>query len=295
MKSDAPLTPIRFRSPDDIANHPRYESARNLYIQEHTGLYNREILANRVLMEATRIVLFTIVICQHACFDLDRRETWLTIGRLREVMGQWGLGSPRQIETLVARLIETGYLKQRPCPVDRRSKLLEPTAKMLAHDQAWLKVYYAPLNHLYPDGPYGPAMRGDPDFQLAQRRVALSHSDGGAQMMMNHPATMLFLMRSSGQIILLELLKAVQAKLSDGAGEAFYTALAERCGVSRTHVRTLLKDAEAASLVRLSGRGGLEVKILPPLWADFDRFNAEAMSTHDLICRQALAAMGRPF
>ena len=295
VNSDLPSTSIWFRSPDDIAKHPRYESARNIYIQEHTGLYNREILANRVLIEATRIVLFTMVICQHASFDLDRRETWLTMGRLREGMVQWGLGSPRQIETLVARLVQMGYLKQQPCLIDRRVKLLEPTTKMLAHDQAWLKIYYAPLDHLYPDGPYGLAMRGDPDFQLAQRRVAFSHSDHGAQMMKSHPATMLFLMRSSGQIILLELLKAVQARPPGGAGEAFYTALAERCGVSRTHVRTLLEEAEAAGLVRLSGRGGLQVEILPPLWADFDRFNAESMSIHDLICRQALAAMGRPF
>jgi hypothetical protein len=67
-----------------------------------------------------------------------------------------------------------------------------------------------------------------------------------------------------------------------------YTDIGERFGVSRTHVRSLLQDAEQAGLVALPGQGGRLVELKAAVLRAFDRFLADSMSGHDLLHRIAL-------
>ncbi|MGH6715235.1 MAG: hypothetical protein ACREDC_03485, partial [Bradyrhizobium sp.] len=73
--------------------------------------------------------------------------------------------------------------------------------------------------------------------------------------------------------------------------ELSYSDIGDRFGVSRTHVRKLLQDAERASLVQLSGQGERLVALKPAMLSAFDRFVAEGMSGHDLLFGIALSRM----
>jgi len=66
--------------------------------------------------------------------------------------------------------------------------------------------------------------------------------------------------------------------------------LGGRFGVSRTHVRELLEEAEQMDLVRLSKGSGRYVELLPPVLQAFDRLVADAMSGFDLCYQLALRA-----
>ena len=68
-------------------------------------------------------------------------------------------------------------------------------------------------------------------------------------------------------------------------------ALGDRFGVSRTHVRNLLLEAEQMGLVRLSKGRNRSVEMRPQLVQAFDRFIADGMSGHDLCYRLALQAV----
>jgi DNA-binding FadR family transcriptional regulator len=67
-----------------------------------------------------------------------------------------------------------------------------------------------------------------------------------------------------------------------------YSDLGERFGVSRTHVRELLEEAEQMGLVRLTKGRGRFVELMPPLLQAFDRLIADAMSGFDLCYQLAL-------
>jgi anti-sigma factor RsiW len=54
----------------------------------------------------------------------------------------------------------------------------------------------------------------------------------------------------------------------DDAGVPYADA-SDRFGVSRTHVRSLMETAQAAGLVKLIGRGGRRVEIVPRFWASY--------------------------
>jgi DNA-binding IclR family transcriptional regulator len=77
-----------------------------------------------------------------------------------------------------------------------------------------------------------------------------------------------------------------------------YADVADRFGVSRTHVRQLLVAAEEAGLVKLHARGGRRVELLPRLWSSYDRSIAGGMYLHDMIyvaaARQHVAAALTP-
>lgn len=184
----------------------------------------------------------------------------------------------------MARLIHTDILESVESKRDRRFRILTPTPKMLALDQGWLTANYRPLHVMFPDPGYGPLVDGDPDVQRAHRLVANEFFGLGAKVLAGNPAIMLFMMRDAGIMVLIKLIQMAGNRHGPSEGLS-YADIGARFGVSRTHVRQLLQDAEQAGLVALSGRGGRFVELKPPVLEAFDRFLAEGMSGHDLMYR----------
>ena len=206
-------------------------------------------------------------------------------------MALFGLASGRQIDHLIGRLCAVGYMELRPSDQDRRVRILSPTEKLRAHDRDWLAAHYAPLTVLYPQHDYGLVMQRDPDFQAVHRRVCMPFVPLGAKVLLSVPDMLLFLDRAAGYMVIAALLQAAMAEGDPPHAAVPYADIGERFGVSRTHVRRLLVTAEEAGLVKLHGRGGHRVEILPRLWSSHDRGIAGGMYMHDMIY---LAATRRP-
>src|SRR5262249_48311966 len=94
---------------------------------------------------------------------------------------------------------------------------------------------------------------------------------------------MLFFNRAAGYPVIAALLQAAMRAGNDPHAAVPYGEVGDRFGVSRTHVRKLLIAAEEARLVKLHGRGGHGVEILPRLWSRHDRGIAAGMYLHDMI------------
>jgi hypothetical protein len=278
-------------SPDDILVHPRFAAARTAFVEAVLGLYEGDALLNRLLLEAARQITFNMIVSLYFRYDEDDRATWPTMRALKEQMTVFGLSSPRRIEDLVARLVDLGYLETWPSMRDGRVRILTPTAKMISLDQDWLTALYRPLHVMFPDPGYREVIERDPAFQRAQRLVALGFSAHGSQIMAGNPDIMLFMNRDAGMTILTKLLQMFDAAGGNAVEKLSYTDIGARFGVSRTHVRTLLHDAEQAGLVSLSGQGGRLVELKPAIIRAFDRFIADSMSGHDLLYRIALSRM----
>jgi hypothetical protein len=190
---------------------------------------------------------------------------------------------------LVSRLVHSGFLELRPSERDGRVRLLTPTAKMMALDREWLAAHYVPLHVMFPDAGYAQPVGRDPAFQRAHRPVALGFSAHGAKVMARNPAMMRYMGRDAGMLILFKLIHMTAA--GGVTEELSYTDLGARFGVSRTHVRMLLQDAEQSGDMALSGRGGRRVELKASILQAFDNFIADSMSGHDLIFRQTMERM----
>ncbi len=182
---------------EDILENPRFPDARKLYLDRFLGVYGHDPFLVRLLIESGRFLVYHLAVVLDAGQDPARRETWFTIGRLKQQIVASGLGaSARQVDHLVARLREVGFLDVVPSDKDRRLRLLKPTAKMLAHDRDWLAAHYAPLTLLCPHNDYGPVMRRDPAFQVLHRRAAMAFWPLGMKLLASVPDMMLFFYRA---------------------------------------------------------------------------------------------------
>lgn len=271
-------------SQDELLAHPRFPDARKLYLDRFLDVYGADPFMVRLLIESGRFLVYQMAVVLQAGQDPDDRATWFTIGHLKQQLAQLGMGaSPRQIDHLVARLREVGFLESLPCGRDRRVRVLKSTERMLAHDRDWLAAHYAPLTVLCPHNDYGPVMRRDPAFQIVHRRTAMAFWPLGIRILLSVPDMMLFFDRIAGHMVLAALLQTAMAEPGEARVAVPYADVGDRFGVSRTHVRQLLMAAQEIGLVRLEARGGHRVEILPRLWASYDRCIAGGMFLHDLV------------
>jgi hypothetical protein len=267
---------------EDILHHPRLPEARKLYVDRFLAVYGDDPFLVRLLIETGRFFVFHFVATLEVAQDADRRETWLTIGLLKDRMASLGVGSARHVDQLIGRLCSVGFIEQRPAEQDRRVRILRGTEKLWAHHREWLAAHFAPLAHLFPAYGYGLVMRLDPAFHVHYLRTNIVFLPPGLKMMFANRDMMLFFERAGGFMVITALLQAAMADGADTHATVSYGDVGDRSGISRTHVRRLLTDAEAAGLVKLHGRGGRSVELLPPLWASYDRSVAAGMYFSDM-------------
>lgn len=266
----------------DIVRHPNMPEARRLYIERFLALYDRDAFLARLLIETGRFLVYHVAVILGAAQDPERRETWLTVGRLKRELAIFGLASDRHIDQLVARLCAVGFMTSVPAEQDGRVRILRPTEKMLAHDRAWMAAHYAPLTVIRPHIDYGPVIRQEPSYQIENRRVAIPFLPFSGKLLALSPDMLLFFDRAAGHMISATLLQAAM-NAPDQHAAVPYADVGERFGVSRTHVRELLSAAQDIGLVRLQDRGGHRVEILPRLWQSYDLGLAAGMFVHDAL------------
>jgi hypothetical protein len=274
---------------EEILRHPRLADARKVFLDRLLDLYDDNPFLVRLLMERGRLSVFLMTIVLEAAQDPRRRESWVTVGRLKREMASFGLGSARHVDGLIARLCEVGLVELRPVEDDRRVKLVHATEIAHANDRAWLAMQFAPLAVCFPQRDYGKVLRRDPQFHRHFRRTGAPLLRLGARLMRAAPDMNVFFVHAGGYMVLAALLQAAIVA-GDRLAALPYARAGERFGISRTQVRRLLVLAEAAGLVRLRERGGHHVEILPRLWTSHDRAMACGMYLHDLVH----AAASRP-
>ena len=98
-------------SPEEILAHPRFAAARTAFVDAVLGLYEGDAFLNRLLLEASRQIIFNMMVQLYFNYDEADPVTWPTMRALKQQMAGFGLSSPRRIEDLVVRLVHFGYLE----------------------------------------------------------------------------------------------------------------------------------------------------------------------------------------
>jgi hypothetical protein len=267
---------------EDILNHPRLPEARRAYLESFLNVYEGDPFLVRLLLQAGRFLVFHTAAVLEAAQDLSRRETWFTVAALKQQLATYGFASERQVDHLIARLREVGFLAVQRAPDDGRVRLLGTTDKLRSHHTEWLAANYVPLATLYPNHDYSPALSRNRAFHVLLCSLCPPFTPVSARLMMTLPDTMLFFQHAAGPLIQNAALKAAM-DAGDPNAEIPYIQAADRFGVSRTHVRNLMNAAQSAGLVRIIGRGGRNIVILPRFWASYDRGLAVGMYLHDAV------------
>ena len=277
---------------ENILDHPQLESARRAYLDSFLKVYDGDPFMIRLLIESGRFFVYYIVLLLESAYDPARRETWPTIGLVKETMAAFGLGraSDRHIDHLLARLCTVGCLESHPSERDKRVRILTSGERLRQHDRDWLAANYTPLALLYPHHDYSRALQRDPRFQIVHRRASIPFMGLGAAIMAEIPDVMMYFDHVAGPIIISALLQTAMTQGDGTSATVSYADIGDRFGVSRTHVRQLLGAAEERGLLKLHARGGRQVEILPRMWTSHDAGMARGMYFHDILYLAATAS-----
>jgi hypothetical protein len=81
----------------DIVEHPRLPEARKLYLDRFLEVYGGDPFLVRLLIKSGRFIVYHLVAILDAAQDPARRETWATVGLLKQKMALLGLASGRHV------------------------------------------------------------------------------------------------------------------------------------------------------------------------------------------------------
>ncbi|QDP27384.1 hypothetical protein [Bradyrhizobium cosmicum] len=229
------------------------------------AIYRTNTLLNLLLSDRARALFTHVALYLHFC-GTDHGRPGLTVGAMKDLCMQLGLCSRGRCEALLVLMRAGGLLAAATDP-DRRRRLLIPTEKLLALHRSRWGLHFEAMQGLVPQAAdYLAAVRNDPAFTEAFA-IALGHRFvTGLRVLDNAPDLEPFAERNAGFVILFSL--ALSGNASDGFPPAApvqlsINALAKDFGVSRKHVSSLLREAEARQLLMRSGAANNEVRLLP--------------------------------
>ncbi len=179
MDSHEQTTLPAYHTPEEILSHPRLAIARRAYVREILKIYEHDPSLNLQASErggaGRRLVQPPLSL--HAAFVESNRATWPTMRRLQQTVAMFGVSSARRVNDIIAQFVAAGFVESRVAPSDRRARILEPTAKLIAHDFEWLSANYAPLDVLFPSPGYALPLKRE--SSLSESPSHHRQSDGG--------------------------------------------------------------------------------------------------------------------
>ncbi|NBN65077.1 hypothetical protein [Pannonibacter tanglangensis] len=298
--------------------HPDFPAVRDAAVANLVQLFRGDYLLGRLLLEEGRYITIQTILSLAACQQAEERSSWLTLGRLQTRLAGSELASRNRIEALVAILERYGYLERRKAEEDMRITLLLPTARLWGADAVLMEALAGPVARFGDAVPQGSAHRGllararqagqphtedaglaaeaapaafDPqtpawssrDLAIAGaghrswHRAVAPELDAYFALRARHAELQGIASRDGGYLTLLLLL--LEAGHSASAHVSLpFELLSSHTGVSRTHARLLIEQAEACGFIRLHARGGRDIEVCDRLHEAMDTWFADLMA-----------------
>jgi len=251
-----------------VRAHPAFSQAAREVAQGFVEHYQGNRLLNTIVNDRGRMLVGYFSIYLHFFGLPGEHAPGLTVSRMKKLCSDLGICSGGRAETMLILMRMFGHLETAPSAADRRTRYLVPSKRLLESVQVrWLMQFKAMAPVLPEIAPAIAAVRR-PDFTAALIRRLAERFLAGLRIIEHSPGFELFADRNAGVMIAYSLL------LAGERGDTFppqkpvrlsISAVARRFGVSRVHVRTLLRDAEEQGYLRRSGAAEGEVLLLPRL------------------------------
>jgi len=248
----------------DVRTHPGFAMAAAHYAQSTVQLYEGRYLVNKALANIARQ---TVCVAILSSFFGQSEKEGTFLSSIQGLTAALGVCSKNTTAAIVALLERLGLVMRAENPRDRRWLFIQPTHHLVSAMTDSYRIALAANDSLFPFHSYGPLFDSD---QLVRERcfaVGLYFYIAIHSSVFNAPRSRVFTDSEGGTTLLLKLmsLRAADRKAGDQIIDFPYDEIGTLFGLSRTHIRRLMRRAEAAGFVRLLQKGGRQVRILPPL------------------------------
>jgi AraC-like DNA-binding protein len=259
-----------------LKTHPKFDEAWRHVAVSLIKQYRGTRLLNALINDRGRNAIAVLALYLHRTASPGDVRSGLTVGRMKSICADQDIASPGRIEALIMMMRAFGFVRPLPNGGDRRVRRLEPTERLIAllHER-WDTVLGA-MTPIFPEAGHArDALSGEIFERALVRRLGMYFLSGFR--LMDDPETMgLFGQRNGGLIIAFSLATAGGPGAQLTPVPVSISALARQFGVSRVHVRKMLRDAAAAGYLVWSQSRETEILVLPPLYEGVQNFFAKA-------------------
>lgn len=246
-----------------LRTHPQFQLAMREAAQGVVTLLRGNRILNTLMNDRARAIFGAVALYLHYS---DDGNPGLTVGGMKEFCVRLALCSRGRCEAMLALMRATGFLVSVPNR-DGRLRQLAPTEKLLTMFRGRWARNFSAMRHAMPEAANYLAALDDPAF-VREFTLALGEQYVRGMRLLDYvPELEMFAERSSGIVILYSL-------ALEGADDGPFppiepvplsiSALAARFSVSRKHVLTLLRDAEAEGFFARGGADNGHITLLPP-------------------------------
>lgn len=230
----------------------RLEAAMRHSVTRSTAYYDAAPVMHRNLKDVSRFLLGVVALYLDATGGLTHR-------RLRELSGQTGIISTGAATALLLRLRLIGYVAPAETLPNGAIRLYRPTAAMITAFRERLRIELEAAVMLDPR--IAPVIERLDEPEVFPHLMAAMGADSINAARHPRPDAISIdrlSMRSAGMLIMFQLIReADRGEAFPPTGETHVSVsnLARRYEVSRSHVLTVLRDAEEMGLIARLGEG----------------------------------------
>ncbi|HEY8950404.1 MAG TPA: hypothetical protein VIM56_16075 [Rhizomicrobium sp.] len=236
-----------FRARPDFARHAI--RITRTFIDQFVG--NRFL--NLITNDRGRMQVSHAVFYLHYTRDPNDPASGLTSSRLKAFCAQHRMCSPGRTGAMLAVMQMSGHVVEAPAVKDRRLRLLMPSAKLLDTFLMRWMAYFDALAEMMPEtAGIAHAARTNDAFVPAYVRHVVEYYMAGHKLMDHVRQLDVFADANAGMLIFLSLFATAGA--DEPPHDAQYvqmpiSELARRFGVSRAHVKQILRGAQEQGLL----------------------------------------------
>ena len=262
--------------------HPDFHAIALDYARGMVELFQGRYLVNRAMANIARQTICMAILSLHfrdgeeTCPSTADAEALTTaLSSIQNLTTATGVCSKNTTAATVLLLERIGLVRRVENDQDRRSMHIVPTERLIAGARDVLRISLTSADTLFPSRNYRALIDSD-DF-LERYFASTIHSLlNRSSLISGLNGSQLFATSDGGEILLFKLMSIGDAGQpgDEHVVEFPFDEIAPQFAVSRTHIRRLMKKAEAEGLVRLLQDGGRKIQILPPLRDVFENLVA---------------------
>ncbi len=238
-----------------VQAHPRFDEALQVFCGAVIAGFEDNRAAGILMGDAARFALMALVFVLDHQRRTGEEPAGATSGRLAELLARRKLASPNFTHAAVEYLRAAGALVP-VASTDRRTRPLAPGPGLIAQARHWLAGNLKGIAMLAELPPAAELVQRPGFLDSYFRRMAWPYLTQNYILFDGFAPVQALMQRRGGYAILLELTRGARV---DADGRIVVTtpmqAMAQRIGISRSQVRSVLSMAEAAGWLTREGRG----------------------------------------
>lgn len=254
-----------------LRNNPNFCQASFEYAHGIVGVFEGQYMANKVMANAARQVICMAIAAMH--YGRDEVHHGASISNLQHVTTELGLCSKSTTAATVNLLENIGHVTRVKDEADHRSHLIEPTGQLVSVLHDIIAVCLSAADRLFPLRRYRALLDSSSGFLERYFATSLHSLFDIEPLIIEDRRSRLFATSDSGEMLLCKLM-AGRTERDQNVVSLPFDEIGHLYGVSRTHIRRLMKKAETEGMVRLMDAGGRHIELLPPLKEVFNNIVA---------------------